>query len=125
MIIFTDDKPPEHYDSFQLDCGIWVTRTKTPQEEMELINLFNGNNINKLILTKKDGIIELPSKLTVRGDMNISGTDISSLPNDLSVYGWTLTFGTNIPKGYVKPEGVHNLFHDYILEERALHTPRV
>ena len=117
--IFEQDRKIETLDTYNAsDPRVRELRVYILQSEKLKEYYLDGLHICGSLDLFDTDITELPNRLSVEGNLDLSGTDITELPEDLSVGGYLDLNGTNIaelPNG-LSVGGDLNLFRTKIAE---------
>ena len=125
MLVICETNPNKEYQIEKIR-DVYFCYPKTEAEYLELLLVYNGNNIQGdlyLVNTKikelpanltvsgvlylfRSKIKKLPANLTVNGNLYLNYINITSLPNNLTVGGDLYLLNTKIPKDYKFPVGI-------------------
>ena len=86
MLVITEIHPGDKKYKIEKIGGVYFCHPETEAEYLELLLVYNGNNI--------------------QGDLSLSFTKIKVLPDNLTVNGYLDLVNSKIPKDYPIPSGV-------------------
>ena len=105
MLVICETNPNKEYQIEKIR-DVYFCYPKTEAEYLELLLVYNGNNIQgnlDLLYTEAN---ELPDNLTVKGWMDISYSKIKNLPNNLTIGGSLFLKNNDIPNNVSIPKSV-------------------